>query len=261
MAESLDDMLGTAVEAARKAGVELIAASDREIEVIREEAGDIKLVMDRRAEEIIVGMILDRFPEHRILAEERGADGGQGDVEWVIDPLDGTTNYSRRIPNWCVCIGAVRDGEPVVGVVYDPLRNDLFTGRQGGGAFLNGKPLRVSDRTEIPGSVIAFGIYHRQQESIAAWLDRTRVLALQIRSMRDVGSAGLHMAYVAAGMYDAFVEYAVFPWDVTAGIVLVQEAGGKATHWPIPNGGLDIVAAAPGVHDALLATGMWPRTA
>jgi len=253
-----DAFLEVAVEAARRAGRELADASTREIEVIEEMPGDIKLVMDRRAEDIIIGTILDRFPDHSFMAEESGATDGAGDIEWVIDPLDGTTNYSRRIPHWCTCIAAVHGGEPVAGVVYDPLRDEMYTARQGGGAFLNGEPIRVNERDAIQGSIIAWGIYHRQAQSVEKWRVRAPKLAMLARSTRNVGSAGLHTAYVACGRVDAFVESGVFPWDVTAGIVLVREAGGRVSHWPVEGGALDIILASSGLHDALVGTGMWP---
>jgi myo-inositol-1(or 4)-monophosphatase len=239
----------------------LLQAASGEIEVEREMPGDIKLAMDRRAEELIVGTILGRFPDHRVLSEECGRAGGSGEVEWVIDPLDGTSNYSRRFPCWCTCVAASRHGEPFVGVVYDPTREEMFTARRGCGACLNGLPLRVSGRRVLGESILAYGIYHHAEWSVRAWERRMPVVTPLARSTRNVGSAGLHMAYVAAGRVDAFIEYGVFPWDVAAGIVLVREAGGRVSSWNVEEGALDIVAAAPGVYDALMATGLWPAPA
>ena len=250
-------MLETAVAAARRAGKELLGAWTGKIEVLSEDANDIKLVMDQRAEEIIVDTIRCRFPEHAILSEECGAMKG-ADVQWVVDPLDGTHNYYRRIPYWCTCIGAVRDGEPIVGVVYDPVHDHLFTAEKGKGAFLNGAPVRVSERSTIRGAVVAYGIYHRDPTSVRAWLTRTRAVTPYARSVRNLGAAGLHAAYVAAGLVEAFVQYGVWPWDVTAGFALVHEAGGKVSQWPVDDGAIDVVLATPGVHDELLATGLWP---
>lgn len=255
-----ESILETAIQAAKAAGAELRAACEREIEVVREMPGDIKLAMDQRAEEIIIQTVLGRFPDHRVLSEECGVAGGSGDVQWIIDPLDGTTNYSRRLPFWCTCIAAAREGDPFVGVVHDPLRDQMFWASRGAGAYLNGHPIHVSDKSDADGCIIAFGIYHRAPQSVEAWLERTPVLTRLARSTRNIGSAGLHMAYVACGVVDAFVEYKVFPWDVAAGVVLVREAGGKVTQWPVEDGGIDIVAAPPGVHDGLLATGLWPRS-
>lgn len=258
MSTEQDAVLETAIDAARQAGRALLDAASRDIEVIEEMPGDIKLVMDQRAEEIIVRTVLGRFPDHRILAEERGEDGGSGAVRWVIDPLDGTTNYARRLPNWCTCVAATREDEPFVGVVYDPLRDQMFWAQRGGGAFLNGEPIHVNERHAVEGSLFAYGVYHRQPASVEAWLHRAPMLTPLARSTRNVGSAGLHVAYVAAGMVDAFFEYGVFPWDVSAGTVLVREAGGKVSSWPAADGALDYVAASAGLHDALLDLEFWP---
>lgn len=254
---TFSEHLDAAAQAARLAGKELLEAWGGDIAVLHEDENDIKLAMDRRAEEVIVGHLSGRFPGHGFLAEEGGETAGEG-VQWVVDPLDGTHNYFRRIPFWCVCIAAVADGEPVAGVVYDPVHGHLFAARKGGGAYLNGRPIRVGTKPSLSGAVVAYGIYHREEKSVAAWLRRTPYISPRARSTRNLGAGGLHTAYVAAGMVDAFAQYGVRPWDITAGIVLVREAGGVATCWPCGDGGLDVLFASPEVHEEMLRSGLWP---
>ena len=251
--------LDIATAAARLAGEELLSAWRGELEVLAEDANDIKLAMDRRAEAVILETIRAAFPDHSFLCEESGETEGEGDTQWVIDPLDGTHNYFRRIPCWCVCVGAVRNGVPALGVIYDPVHDHMFTAEAGKGAFLNGERISVSGRESLRGSVVAYGIYHSEETSARAWLRRSRTVTPLARSLRTLGSAGLHCAYVAAGWMDAYVQYGVSPWDVTAGFALVTEAGGAASSWPVENaGGLDVALATPAVYEELMATGLWP---
>lgn len=254
---SSSDLLETAVQAARLAGRELLSAWSDRLEVVYEDEGDIKLEMDRRAEGIIVETIRRRFPGHALLSEECGEIGGK-DVQWVIDPLDGTHNYFRRIPCWCVSIGAVIGGDPRVGVIYDPVHERLYTGERGKGVRVNGEPVSVSERQSLSGSVLAFGCYHRDKASVDAWLRRTGWVTPRARSVRNMGAAAMHCAFVASGVVDGFVEYGVRAWDVTAGVALVLEAGGRVSQWAHRDGAIDIVAATPQVHDELLASGLWP---
>ncbi|HRU06577.1 MAG TPA: inositol monophosphatase family protein [Candidatus Brocadiia bacterium] len=249
-------MLETAILAARRAGQELLAAWTGELEVLSEDAGDIKLAMDRRAEDIILSAIRRRFPGHAILSEERGRVQG-AEFTWVVDPLDGTHNYSRHVPYWCVCVAAYHGNEPFLGVVYDPIHNHLFSAERGKGAFLNGQPIRVNAERRLPQAVVAFGCYHKLENSVRSWMRRTQVITPAARSTRNFGAAGLHCAYAAAGWADAFVEYGVMPWDVGAGHAIVLEAGGRFISWPVEDGGLDVVMGAPLVCEDLLALGLW----
>ena len=243
--------------AARAAGRELLAAWTQTLEVVHQDEGDIKLEMDRRAEAIVLDTIRGRFPGHGFLSEECGEIPGEG-VQWIVDPLDGTHNYFRRIPYWCVSVGAVIEGEPRLGVIYDPVRDQMVAGEEGGGVRLNGEPVRVSDAKSLSGSIVSFGCYHREKASVEAWLRRTGWITPRARSMRNMGAAAMHCAYVACGQAEAFVEYGVRLWDVAAGVALATEAGGRVSQWPCGDGGIDIVLAAPAVHDELLASGLWP---
>lgn len=250
-------MLETAIRAARRAGAELLSAWGGRLEVLAEDGNDVKLEMDCRAEAIIMETIREAYPDHGFLCEESGETVGESEIVWVVDPLDGTHNYFRGLPFWCTCVGATRRGTPVVGVIYDPVHEHLYTAEAGRGAFLNGEPIRVSDRESLPRALVAYGIYHGAEGSTRAWERRAPVITPRVRSVRNLGSAGLHCAYVASGALDAFLQYGVSPWDVTAGFALVTEAGGSVHCRELGNGGLDVLVATPGVHAELMGLGLW----
>lgn len=187
---------------------------------------------DRAAEEKIVHHILAAFPGHQIFAEEQthapetaqvaSPDG----VQWIIDPLDGTTNYIHGVPNFSVSIAAKKNDEIVVGVVWDPVRRELFTATAGGGSFLNGKPIRVSENARLHDSLLATGFPFRAKSRLGAYLRMFGAFFSSVRDIRRIGSAALDLAYVAAGRFDGFWEYGLSPWDFAAGSLLVREAGG-----------------------------------
>jgi myo-inositol-1(or 4)-monophosphatase len=218
----------TAASAARSAGALLLEVLRKERQV--QFKGEIDLVtdVDRRSEQAIVSILLSRFPEHRILAEE-GTTGGNGsEYRWIIDPLDGTTNYTHRYPHFAVSLAVERDGELLVGVVYDPVRDELFQAQVGGGAFVNGHPLRVSSVSQLLRSLTSTGFpYDRQRfgPSLRKWEHFIR----HCQAVRRDGSAALDLCYVAAGRFDGFWEDHLHPWDAAAGVLLVREAGGVVT--------------------------------
>jgi myo-inositol-1(or 4)-monophosphatase len=184
--------------------------------------------VDRAAETAIIQELRGKFPNHAILAEESGAHGGN-EFEWIIDPLDGTTNYLHGFPQWSVSVGLRVRGRMEVGVVYDPLHEELFTAERGGGAQLNDRRLRVSERRSLDGALIGTGIPFREQGHLEVYLQMLRAMIEETAGIRRPGSAALDFAYVAAGRLDGFWELNLAPWDFAAGALLVAEAGGTVT--------------------------------
>jgi myo-inositol-1(or 4)-monophosphatase len=181
--------------------------------------------VDRLAEAEITRELRRAYPDHAVLAEESGA-AGKSDKVWVVDPLDGTHNYLRGFPHFCVSIGFLDHGDPVHAVTYDPLRDELFTASKGDGAFLNDRRMRVTRREGLAGALLCTGFPFRQRQHLDAQLAMTRALLGEAEDIRRTGSAALDLAYVAAGRLDGFFEIGLKPWDMTAGCLLVREAGG-----------------------------------
>ncbi len=223
-------ILVTAIRAARKAGDIINRNIDRvnEIRVGSKGPHDFVTEIDQRAEAAIVEIIQRAYPEHGILAEE-GTRIESQDYEWIIDPLDGTTNFIHAVPSLAVSIGVRRQNRLEHAVVYDPLRNELFTASRGGGAHLNDRRLRVSQRRDLDDSLIATGFPFRDFSYLNEYLAIFKNLMQKTAGLRRAGSAALDLAYVAAGRYDGFWEFHLKPWDVAAGALLIQEAGGLAT--------------------------------
>lgn len=227
--EHVKAFLTAALEAARHAGSlqRYRFASDVGIAL----KGDKNLVteIDQESERIIVEYLLARFPSHMILAEENEYTGMSSPYRWVIDPLDGTTNYAHGFPWFCVSIALEHLGEPIVGVIYNPMTNELFTASKGEGAFLNGVPLRVSSRFPLSGALLGTGFPYDcatdSDNNFAPFI----AFQKRARGIRRAGAAALDLAYVAAGRLDGFWELKLKPWDVSAGTLLVQEAGGMVT--------------------------------
>jgi myo-inositol-1(or 4)-monophosphatase len=220
--------VNVAVRAARAAGNVILRYMNRidGLNVVEKQRMDFASEVDRLAEAEIVKELRRAYPTHAILAEESGAIG-KGPLVWVIDPLDGTHNYLRGIPHFSVSIALLEKGEPVYGVVFDPLRGELFTASKGDGAYLNDRRIRVSKRENLGGAMIATGFPYRQRQHLDAQLDMTRALLGQAEDIRRSGSAALDLAYVAAGRYDGYFEIGLKPWDMAAGVLLVREAGGR----------------------------------
>lgn len=229
----LKPALTIAVKAARAAATVLLRRMARldAIPVTEKDRFDFASEVDRQAEAEIIKELRRAYPRDAILAEESGAQG-RGDTVWVIDPLDGTHNYLRGLPHFCVSIARVQHGEPDLGVVYDPLRSELFTALRGGGAFLNDRRIRVAERRNLEGALLATGLHFRQRRHLDAQLAMLRDLlgpGHQAADIRRSGSAALDLAYVACGRIDGYFELGLKPWDIAAGRLLVREAGGTCT--------------------------------
>ncbi len=230
-AHPVSEMLATAMEAARQAGQTIASHCLADHEITFKGYRDIVTEADIAAEEIVLGMIRDRFPDHAILSEEAGGTNGNeahNGYTWVVDPLDGTTNYAHRIPLFSVSIGVVDAVGPLLGVVYDPLRDQMFVARRGKGTRVNDRPMHVSPVTRLAHAVVGLD-WARDDAVRQAILIRLLQLAPRVGTIRALGSAALGLAYVAAGWLDAYFHPALGPWDAAAGTLLVQESGGRCT--------------------------------
>ena len=230
MAQALHPMLNTAVKAARAAGGIINRASmdlDR-LHVTTKSPNDFVTEVDQAAETAIIDTLLAAYPGHAILAEESGNSRGARDSEyvWIIDPLDGTTNFIHGLPVYAVSIALAHRGQVQQAVVYDPTRNDLFFASKGRGAFLNDRRLRVSKRTRMAESLIGTGFPFRKGDNFKRYLKIFEAVMPHCAGLRRPGAAALDLCYVAAGYYDGFFETGLSPWDVAAGSLLVTEAGG-----------------------------------
>ena len=226
----MSPMLSIAVKAARRAG-SLINRATQDLDLItveRKGVSDYVSEVDRMAEKAIVETLLEAYPEHAILAEEGGAQG-QSDYLWIIDPLDGTTNFLHGFPQFAISIGLQVKGVLNLAVIYDPTRNELFTATRGNGAHLNDRRLRVSKQTRLQESLIGTGFPYRDFTYLDDYLKMFRELLPKTAGLRRPGCASLDLAYVAAGRYDGFWEAGLKPWDIAAGVLLIQEAGGLVT--------------------------------
>jgi myo-inositol-1(or 4)-monophosphatase len=211
---------------------------------------------DHAAEQCVIDHIRAQFPTHRILAEERGADAQRLSIyEWVIDPLDGTTNFAHGFPTYAVSIGVVRDGAGVLGVVYDPTRDELFTARAGGGAWLNGRPINVTSTEQLDHALLVTGFSYDIRDTPNNNLNHFCQFALKAQGLRRTGSAALDLCYVAAGRFDGFWEVKLNPWDMAAGVVILREAGGMVTDFGGKTHSIyqpELVASNGRIHTAML---------
>ncbi|KGD72521.1 MULTISPECIES: inositol-1-monophosphatase [Tatumella] len=253
-------MLNIAVRAARKAG-NLIAKhyeTPDAVEASQKGSNDFVTNVDREAERLIIEVIRKSYPQHTIITEESGElEGEDKDVQWVIDPLDGTTNFIKRFPHFSVSIAVRIKGRTEVAVVYDPMRNELFSAARGQGAQLNGYRLRGSSARDLDGTILATGFPFKAKQHAAPFINVVAKLFTQCADFRRTGSAALDLAYVAAGRTDGYFEIGLKPWDFAAGELLVREAGGLVTdftggHGYISSG--NIVAGNPRVVRAILAS-------
>lgn len=220
--------VNVAVRAARAAGNIILRYMNRldSLDVVEKQRHDYVSEVDRLAETEILRELKRAYPRDAFLGEESGQTGSGRNV-WVVDPLDGTHNYLRGIPHFCVSIGLLENGEPTLGVVYDPLRDELFTGDKGNGAYLNDRRIRIGRRDGLGGALLATGFPYRQRRHLDAQLGMTQALLAEAEDIRRTGSAALDLAYVAAGRFDGFYETGLKPWDMAAACVLVREAGGR----------------------------------
>ena len=259
MSQALHPMLNTAVKAARAAGAIINRASldlDR-LQVNTKAPNDFVTEVDHAAEAAIIDILLAAYPGHGILAEESGSSRGARDSEfvWIIDPLDGTTNFIHGLPTYAVSIGLAFRGQVQQAVVYDPARNDMFYASKGRGAFLNDKRLRVSKRTRLAECLIGTGFPFRRADDLGHYLRMFETVMKSCAGMRRPGAAALDLCYVAAGWYDGFFETGLGPWDMAAGSLLVTEAGGLVGNFTGEADFLhqrEVVAGAPKIYGQLV---------
>lgn len=230
MSPNLHPMLNVAIKAARAAGA-IINRAALDVEAIRisqKQVNDFVTEVDHASEQAIIETLLTAYPGHGILAEESGSEHGAKDSEfvWIIDPLDGTTNFIHGFPVYCVSIALTARGKVEQAVVYDPSRNDLFTATRGRGAYVNDRRLRVSKRTRLQECLLSTGFPFRPGDNFKNYLAMMADLMPRTAGLRRPGAAALDLAYVAAGFTDGFFETGLQPWDVAAGSLLVTEAGG-----------------------------------
>ena len=221
----MPSLLDSAITAARTAGRIQRDNFETELGVGEMLAYDIKLELDVSCQRAITEILLGDHPHSGVLGEEGSAGDPSADLQWIVDPIDGTVNYFYGIPHFCTSIALRRAGEIVLGVIYDPMQDELFTVEKGDGARKNGQPVRVSTRAALADAVITVG-FSKSAESIKAGGERYLRLAHQVRKTRMLGSAALAMAYIAAGRLDAYLEESISLWDVAAGWLMVEEAGG-----------------------------------
>lgn len=248
--------LEAAISAAREAGEVLRSGFGKSHDV--EYKGEVDLVTetDAEAERVVVEKLREAFPGYGVLSEEGGtiAEGEGG--RWIVDPLDGTVNYAHALPFFAVSIALEKMGKPAVGVVYDPLADELYTARRDEGAYRNGEPLQVSRTPEPIQALVATGFPH-DRDRMSGALEIFGRFAVKTRSMRRLGSAALNLCYVAAGRLDAYYERGVNPWDVAAGVLLVEAAGGRITDYNGRDFDLDspeVVASNGLLHPAMVET-------
>ena len=252
---SMQPMLNIAVRAARSAGDLILRSSDNVGRLTIDQKGknDYASEVDRMAEREIISIIKAAYPEHAILAEESGEHKGN-DFVWVIDPLDGTTNFLHGFPQYAVSIALKYKGRLEVGVVYDPLRDELFTAKRGGGAMLNNRRLRVTNQNTLKGALLGTGFPFKTDKHLDAYVGMFKSLTTECAGIRRAGSAALDLAYVAAGRLDGYWEIGIMEWDMAAGILLIKEAGGVATDFSFNDKYMEsgnVIVGSPKMHQLM----------
>jgi myo-inositol-1(or 4)-monophosphatase len=251
-------VVATAIDAVLEAGAIQKANYGRDIRVDKKGAIDLVTEVDLEIERRVRALIAERFPDHAVLGEE-GA-GKQASVIppgvcWVLDPLDGTTNFAHGLPLFCVSLGVEVNGRAVYGAVYDALRGELFTAEDGAGAFLNGEPLRVSEADSLLESLLCTGFPYDVHKRVDELVGLFGAFLGQARAVRRLGSAALDLCYVAAGRFDGFWEARLRPWDTCAGALIITEAGGRVTAWdgsPYQSRQENLIASNGRIHEALM---------
>jgi myo-inositol-1(or 4)-monophosphatase len=223
------DILQIVEVVARQAGAVLLEGYGNVRHIQQKGAIDLVTEFDKRSEEVIISAIQQKFPDHAILAEESGHNKTISEYQWVIDPLDGTTNFAHGIPIFSVSIGLLRNNSPVAGVVYDPYRNEMFSAERGHGARLNNNPIHVSSRTDLGQAVISTGFPYDLRTNPRNNFTQFVQFQLRTQSVRHLASAALDCAWTAMGRLDGYWEFGVKPWDIGAGALIVREAGGRVT--------------------------------
>lgn len=261
MAENLNlvEVLEDVKEAARAAGALLREAYDRPRDISYK--GEVNLVTgaDLAAEALITATLGEKYPEIGVLAEEGGVSGAEGELRWLIDPMDGTNNFAHALPMFCTSI-ALRDANgPLLGVIYEPLRDECFSAVRGQGAMLNDRPCRVSDAPRLSDSMVATGFPYERRTTLDNNAVAAALFLRRAQGVRRMGAAALDLAYVACGRFDGYWEWGTGPWDVAAGVLLVHEAGGRLTTYAgapfdeTQTVGQNLVASNGLIHDEMLA--------
>jgi myo-inositol-1(or 4)-monophosphatase len=249
-------MLNTAVKAARRAGNLIHRAADKidHLTVTKKSHSDYVSEVDRAAEQTIIETLLEAYPSHAILAEESGTQG-DSDFVWIIDPLDGTTNFLHGVQQYAVSIALMHHGVLTQAVIYDPTKNDLFTATRGRGAFLNDRRIRVSKRIQLADALIGTGFPYTNFDHEEAYLAIFREFMKKSSGLRRPGAASLDLAWTATGRFDGFFETGLKPWDIAAGALLITEAGGMVSDLNGGDGFLKsghICAGSPLIHEQML---------
>jgi len=256
-------MLNFAIRVAQEAGRLLRDRVGTKIDVAHKGAINIVTDVDLASERLIREAIATQYPRHQVLAEEGGLAESSSEYRWVIDPLDGTTNYAHGYPVFCVSIALEYQGETILGVVYDPMRDELFTAERGGGAVLNNRPVRVSTTASLMESLLSTGFPYDIRTSTLTNLDHWANFAMNAQALRRDGAAALDLCYVACGRYDGFWELNLSPWDMAAGGLIVAEAGGRVSDF---DGGEfssykpEIIASNGLIHDRMVEVIAMGRT-
>jgi myo-inositol-1(or 4)-monophosphatase len=249
--------LTTAVKAARRAG-QIITRASQDVDLLKvssKRQNDFVTEVDRAAEDAIVGILREAYPDHAILAEESGESGPESEYRWIIDPLDGTTNFIHGMPQYAVSIALEHRGQMQSAVVFDPVRNEMFTASRGRGAFLNDRRIRVSRRAKLGEALLGTGFPYRVWDHVDAYLGMFKSLMEKTAGLRRPGAAALDLAYVACGRFDGFFEIGLSPWDIAGGSLLVSEAGGLVGNLQGETGYMEsgnLVASTPRIYPAIL---------
>jgi len=249
-------LVNIAVSAARQASRVILHAMDNmdKVKTISKGHNDFVTSVDKKAEQVIIDTIHAAYPDHSILAEESGEQLGKDEITWIIDPLDGTTNFLYEFPHFAISIAVAEKGRIQHGVIYDPVRDELFTASRGRGASLNDKRLRVVDQKVLENCLLGTGFPFRAPEMIDTYMDIFKDFMTECRDIRRAGSAALDLAYLAAGRIDGFWEFGLSKWDIAAGTLMIQEAGGivddmEGKQQFLENG--NIIAAPPKIFQAM----------
>ncbi len=252
-------MLNIAVRAARRAGSIITRAIEKRQDLVIESKSknDFVTEVDRQAEATIIDVLHRAYPKHGFLAEESGVQNGDAEYQWVIDPLDGTTNFLHGNPQFCVSIALKHNNILDLAVIYDPIRDELYTASQGKGSYLNDRRIRVSNLMSLDSSLLGTGFPFKFPEDLDTYLNTFKALHPLVSDIRRAGSAALDLAYVASGRLDGFWEIGLHEWDIAAGALLIQEAGGYVSDF---GGGErylktgNIIAGNPKIHKGILQT-------
>jgi myo-inositol-1(or 4)-monophosphatase len=248
-------MLDFAIRVAQRAGRLLRDRLGSRIDVTHKGAINIVTDVDLASEHLIREEIATHYPKHEVLAEEGGLTETESEYRWIVDPLDGTTNYAHGFPVFCVSIALEYKRQTIVGVVYDPMRDELFSAEKGGGAALNNRPIRVSSTSDILQSLLSTGFPYDIKTANLTNLEHWANFAMRAQALRRVGSAALDLSYVACGRFDGFWELSLNPWDMAAGALIVSEAGGRVSDFegnPFSNYKPEVIASNGIIHSTMV---------